>query len=74
MWAETTRPNYERSGPRYAVDLTDEKWVLIASSLPRPRCLTPPCCGLAPTDFGLKPQPKTYRSVLAAWSEAAVSA
>ncbi len=34
MWTEITRPQYERSGLRYASDLTDEEWKLIAPHLP----------------------------------------
>ncbi len=31
MWTEITRPNYERRGGRYASDLTDREWALIAA-------------------------------------------
>ena len=34
MWTETTRPKYERSGLRYASDLTDAEWKVIGSLLP----------------------------------------
>ncbi len=34
MWTETTRPKYERSGLRYASDLTDAEWNVIGSLLP----------------------------------------
>ena len=30
MWIEITRPKYEREGQRYASDLTDAEWALIA--------------------------------------------
>lgn len=33
-WTETTRPRYERPLRRYASDLTDREWVLIAPFLP----------------------------------------
>lgn len=33
-WTEITRPHYERRCVRYASDLTDEEWELIASLLP----------------------------------------
>ncbi len=34
MWTETTRPMYERSGLRYASDLTAEEWGVIGPLLP----------------------------------------
>lgn len=34
MWTEITRPKYERKGLRYASDLTDAEWALIAPLLP----------------------------------------
>jgi transposase len=34
MWTETTRPQYERKGLRYASDATDAEWALIAPRLP----------------------------------------
>ena len=34
MWTEITRPKYEREGLRYASDLTDREWQLIAPFLP----------------------------------------
>ncbi len=34
MWTEITRPQYERSGLRYASDLRDEEWNVIAPYLP----------------------------------------
>lgn len=33
-WTETTRPQYERDCSRYASDLTDKEWALIAPHLP----------------------------------------
>lgn len=36
-WAEITRRQYGREGLRYASDLTDEEWVLIAPYLPKPK-------------------------------------
>ena len=30
MWTEITRPKYEREGLRYASDLTEREWQLIA--------------------------------------------
>ena len=34
MWTGITRPQYERSGLRYASDLKDEEWNLIMPLLP----------------------------------------
>ena len=34
MWTEITRPKYERDGLRYASDLTDAEWALIAPCMP----------------------------------------
>ena len=34
MWTEITRPQYERKGLRYASDVTDGEWALIAPRLP----------------------------------------
>jgi len=34
MWTETTRKQYERQSARYASDLTDGEWALIAPHLP----------------------------------------
>ena len=42
MWTEITRPQYERSGLRYASDLTDGEWQLIAPLLPPARRLGRP--------------------------------
>ena len=36
-WTELTRPQYERSGGRYASDATDAEWALIAPFLPARR-------------------------------------
>jgi hypothetical protein len=33
MWTEITRRKYEREGQRYASDLTDREWALIASHM-----------------------------------------
>ena len=47
MWTEITRPKYEREGLRYASDLTDREWEMIAPFLPpakavgRPRTTDP---------------------------------
>lgn len=35
-WTEITRAHYERRCPRYASDLTDEEWTLIAPLMPSP--------------------------------------
>jgi transposase len=35
-WTEITRPQYERRCPRYASDLTDAEWALIAPLMPSP--------------------------------------
>lgn len=37
MWTEITRPNYARKGLRYASDMTDAEWALIAPLLPARR-------------------------------------
>ncbi len=34
LWTETTRREYERRGGRYASDMTDEEWALVASFMP----------------------------------------
>jgi len=34
MWTEITRPKYERTGRRYASDLTDAEWRLIEPFMP----------------------------------------
>jgi putative transposase len=36
-WTKTTRKQYRRDGQRYASDLTDAEWKLIARLLPKPR-------------------------------------
>jgi putative transposase len=36
-WTKTTRKQYRRNGLRYASDLTDREWQLIARLLPKPR-------------------------------------
>ena len=36
-WNDTARRDYARRGPRYASDLTDREWALIAPLLPSPR-------------------------------------
>ena len=36
-WTDTARRDYDRRGPRYASDLTDREWALIAPLLPAPR-------------------------------------
>jgi transposase len=41
-WTETTRAEYRRSGLRYASDMTDAEWVLIARRLPPRRRLGRP--------------------------------
>ncbi len=33
-WTETTRPDYDRRGQRYASDTTDEEWALVAPFMP----------------------------------------
>jgi len=42
MWTEITRPQYERSGLRYASDLTDGEWNLIMVLLPAAKQLGRP--------------------------------
>ena len=39
MWTEITLPDYERRGGRYASDMTDREWALIAPFMP-PRKMT----------------------------------
>jgi transposase len=41
-WTETTRKIYARKGSRYASDVTDSEWELIAAHLPLPRRLGRP--------------------------------
>lgn len=41
-WTKTARREYERDCARYASDLTDREWALIAPFLPRPRRLGRP--------------------------------
>ncbi len=41
-WTEITRRQYRREGQRYASDLTDGEWALIAPHLPPPRRLGRP--------------------------------
>ena len=41
-WTEITRLQYQRSGLRYASDLTDAEWALIARKMPRRRHLGRP--------------------------------
>ena len=36
-WTELTRPQYVRTGGRYASDTTDMEWALIAPFLPAPK-------------------------------------
>src|ERR1051325_11786179 len=33
-WTETTRPKYLRAGLRYASDLTDAEWLIVAPFMP----------------------------------------
>jgi hypothetical protein len=35
-WTEITRPQYRREGLRYASDLTDAEWELLAPLMPAP--------------------------------------
>src|SRR4030095_3529152 len=41
-WTKITRIQYQRSGLRYASDLTDAEWALIARKMPRRRRLGRP--------------------------------
>ena len=36
-WTKTTRKQYRREGLRYASDLTDREWQLVARLLPKPK-------------------------------------
>ena len=42
MWTEITRPKYEREGQRYASDVTDAEWALIAPHMPAAKPLGRP--------------------------------
>lgn len=42
MWNEVTQADYEHSGLQFASDMTDRKWALIASMLPRRKPLGRP--------------------------------
>jgi transposase len=42
MWTETTRRQYGREGLRYASDVADEEWALIAAELPPAKTLGRP--------------------------------
>ncbi|WP_321339232.1 IS5 family transposase [Breoghania sp.] len=42
MWTETTRRQYERRGPGYASDLSDEEWQVLEPYLPAPSGLGRP--------------------------------
>jgi transposase len=42
MWTEITRPKYERTGQRYASDLTDREWAVIAPFMPAAKRLGRP--------------------------------
>ena len=42
MWTEITRPQYERNNRRYASDLSDAEWDLIAPYMPPPKALGRP--------------------------------
>ncbi len=37
VWTEITRSKYRREGLRYASDLTDAEWAVIAPHMPAPR-------------------------------------
>jgi len=46
-WTETTRREYERRGRRYASDMTDAEWALVAPFMPaRKRTGRPRTTGL----------------------------
>ena len=42
MWTGIIRPKYERTGQRYASDLTDREWAVIAPFMPAPKRLGRP--------------------------------
>ena len=42
MWTEITRPKYQRTGQRYASDLTDREWAVIEPLMPAPKRLGRP--------------------------------
>ena len=41
-WTETTRRQYQRDGLRYASDLTDAEWAVIAPLMPKPAAVGRP--------------------------------
>jgi transposase len=41
-WTETTRRQYRREGLRYASDMTDGEWALVAPLMPEPNRLGRP--------------------------------
>ena len=51
-WTEITRAEYQRSGRRYASDMTDAEWALIARCLPHHRRLGGPGNGFAASFTG----------------------
>ena len=42
MWTEITRPKYDRTGLRYAGDLSDAEWRVIDPHMPAPKALGRP--------------------------------
>jgi transposase len=42
VWTKITRPKYERSGPRYASDLSDAEWAVIEPHMPATKHLGRP--------------------------------
>lgn len=69
VWTEITRPHYVREGLRYASDLTDAEWMLIAPlcrrrsvARGRPRCawLWTQSCTLASTGCQWRQLPKDF--------------
>ncbi len=42
MWTKITRVQYRRDGLRYASDMTDGEWSMMAPLLPEPRALGRP--------------------------------
>ena len=42
MWTEITQPKYERTGQRYASDLTDREWAVIEPFMPAAKRLGRP--------------------------------
>ena len=65
MWTEITRPQYERSDRRYASDLSDAEWGLIAPYMPPSKTLGRPRNDRPARRHQRHPLPVTQRLPLA---------